>query len=189
MIRKLTITLLLLQSAMTAHAFSSSFNLPKSLSVDTDLIEIYWQWLKVETTAPADTPIPDIVIEDLPSNAKMALFYPTQFKPDEALRITISERAIERAKAGDRLLVLSELAHELVHYILLMQEHKWAFSRYRFDIARHGHCDPEFQRLSKEIGQVIWQAYHSDALLRDVAQMVQKACWENGHVLSAPGGY
>lgn len=158
--------------------------IPAALATDNDLIERYWEWLKKETDAPADLPWPTIVVTSLPSNLRMYLNYPTRSRPKTQYGIRFSDRAIARALNGQRLLVLSELAHELVHHVLLLQEHNWVFTRNIYNNATHGHCDPEFQRLANYISEVIWQAYHSNNLVREVEQMTRKACWESGHVLS-----
>lgn len=175
-------------TTQTAYAFSRVLKVPDAVAEDGDLLIQYWSWLSVETGAPDYLPAPDVVVEKLPNNIRMGLFHPTRFEPDNQLRIVISPRAIDRADGDERLIVVSEIAHELVHYFLLMKEHEWAYERIRFEPARHGHCDAEFQRLTRHIGQIIWNAYHSNTVLRAVEQMVHRSCWEEGDQLSRQRG-
>jgi hypothetical protein len=151
------------------------------LAINAELFDRYWRWLKVEVSAPTDLPEPLVQVEPLPSQAKMALFYPTAQSPETRLRIVISPRAIQRAKAGKRLEVLGELAHEVVHYMLLLNENGWNHESPTFNLAEHHHCDLEFQRLTKHVGTVIWNAYHSADAVRAIESMVQRSCWTDGH--------
>ena len=168
----------------TCIAATRDLQVLAELQQDSDLLDHFWVWLKQETGAPDYLPAPDISIEPLPNNNKMALLYPTVFDADVALRVVISPNTLQRAVGDGRLLVLSELAHELVHYVLLLQEHDWQYALFRFNKAQHGHCDAEFQRLNRHIAEIIWQSYHSNVTVRAVDQLIQKACWESGHQLA-----
>lgn len=181
---RLIICSLIIITPAAYSQLTSTPEIPESLLTDKDLIDRYWAWLKTETNAPDDLPWPSIVVEKLPSNLRMFLNYPTVLRPGTRYEIRISERAITRARNGQRLLVVSELAHELTHHVLLQKENGWVFSRNIYNIATHNHCDAEFQRLANHISKVIWHAYHSNNLIRAVEQMTRKACWESGHMLS-----
>lgn len=162
---------------------AKAIDLPKVLAHDANLFDRYWSWLELELEAPANLPAPKIAVEPLPHNVRMALFYPTQQQPDTEIRIVISPRTIDRAAAGQNLEVLGELAHEVVHYLLLISENNWDYRRSPFQIAAHHHCDQEFRRLTRKIGEFIWHSYHSSDAVRHINQMVQRSCWEDGHAL------
>jgi hypothetical protein len=115
----------------------------------------------------------------------MAFLFPTDHAPDNDLKIVIAPHTIARAKGDQRLEVLSELAHEFVHYVLILQENGWNHDRPKMINNRSHHCDPEFMRLTRHVGEVIWQAYHSSNLVRSVDQMVQLSCWRDGYNLGA----
>lgn len=147
-------------------AAESELRLPEPLSQDAELVDRYWQWLKTDLQAPLDLPPPHIDVEPLPTNAEMALYFPSAEEPQRELRIVISPRMIQMAQAGERLEVLRALAHEIVHYVMLMAENDWDYERRAFENSIHHHCDPTFQRLT-----------------RHVASVIQLSCWEEGHQL------
>ena len=43
---------------------------------------------------------------------------------------SLSPTAIDRASGDARLVVVAEVAHELVHYFLLMKQRDWAYERF-----------------------------------------------------------
>ena len=184
-VMRLFVYALLILSTPSYGQLTATPAIPDVLLKDKDLLDRYWSWLKIQTGAPDDLPWPTIVVRKLPSNIRMVLNYPTRSKPETPYEVRISEFAISRAANGQRLLVLSELGHELVHHVLLQKEHDWTFNRHVYNNATHGHCDTEFQTLAKHVSSVIWDAYHSNNLIRDVEQMTRKSCWESGQILSA----
>lgn len=184
----------LIALALSSFAAAASFEgisaaerarplLPEPLDRNQEVFDRYWSWLLVETGAPADLPWPAMTVETLPTLVRMAFFFPTPSDPDRAMRIVLSPRSIARARGGEQLVVLGEVAHEIVHYVLLMQENDWAFDRPFFENAVHHHCDAEFQRLVAHVGSVLWSAYHSRDTIRAIDHMVQFACWRDGHRL------
>jgi len=164
--------------------FRTNIELPSPISQDTDLLERYWKWLIRQTQAPADLPLPEISVEEMPRNIRMQLLHPTRRDRLQSWRIAISPHSLQRAREGEELVVLSEVGHELVHHILLLKEHEWQFGRNYFNQPEHHHCDTEFQYLVTGVGHIIWSAYHSANLVRSVDQMNRRACWENGEVLA-----
>jgi len=171
----------------TCNAKNSYPSLPGPLARDSDLLHRYWSWILTETGAPRGLPAPRITVEPLPRSVKMGLFFPTTARPDQSLRVVVAPRTLDRAAAGQRLEVLGELAHELVHYVLLLSENHWDETRDSFSNDVHHHCDPTFQRLTRHIATILWNAYHSSNAVRAIDHMVRKACWEDGHRLAAPG--
>lgn len=183
-----------LVAALTlALATPSSANrvvqVPTPLDAEAFLIERYWQWLKAETGAPADLPWPEITVEPLPPTVRMAFVFPTPEARSQAKRVVLSPRAIDRAAGADRLVVVGELAHELVHYVLVMKENRWRYRAPTFLNRRHHHCDTEFQRLTRGIGTLFWEVYHSMDAVRSVEHMVRQACMRDGHKLAALRGF
>ncbi len=111
----------------------------------------------------------------------MAMVFPTRNNPERVLLIVMSPHALDRAASGQRLRVLGERAHEVVHYLLLLAENDWNHSaRVPIDDAHH-HCDPTFQCLTRHMGRILWDAYHSNSVVRAIDHMVQLSCWEDGH--------
>jgi hypothetical protein len=167
---------------------NSKIELPPPLDEETFLIERYWSWLKAEVDAPSDLPWPRIDIEPLPRTVRMAFIFPTAEAPWRQTRIVISPRSVDRAAGSERLSVVGELAHEIVHYVLILAENGWDFEA---DIMRndvHHHCDHEFMRLTRQIANFIWVTYHSNDAIRSVDHMVQLACWRDGHGIGGVTG-
>jgi hypothetical protein len=79
----------------------------------------------------------------------------------------VSPWSIDRAAVPDRLVVVGELAHGVVHYGLVLRENGWDFSAEILDQAEHHHCQPEFMRLTQQVGNF----RRADGL----------ACWLDGH--------
>lgn len=174
-----------LWSPKTVAAFDRGVSLPQVLEYDADLFDRYWRWVTAELGAPANLPAPRITVEPLPRGAKMALFFPTAGNPQRALRIAMSPRSLDRAANGERLRVIGELAHEVVHYLLLLSENGWVYSGRALRNDVHHHCDRTFQRLTRQVGAFLWDAYHSDSVVRAIDQMVRLSCWKDGQRLAA----
>ncbi|MGI9464407.1 MAG: hypothetical protein ACR2OM_10725 [Aestuariivirgaceae bacterium] len=170
-----------------AAASAGEINLPQPLHHDADLFNLYWTWVKAQTGAPPGLPAPLVSVEPLPSGVKMALFFPTANNRQRSLRIAVSPQAIDRAAAGARLQVIGELAHELVHYVLLLSENGWRHRSAEFINDVHHHCDHTFQRLTRHVATILWNAYHSSDVMRGIDHMVQLSCWEDGHRLATRG--
>ena len=111
----------------------------------------------------------------------MVLQFPTEAAPHRELRIIASVRSIERAAAGEELIVIGELGHELVHFVLLLKENDWDPSRRPMENRIHHHCDPTFMRLARHVGTIIWDSYHSNDAVRSIDHMVRLSCWRDGH--------
>jgi hypothetical protein len=171
--------------AVALPAASDALRLPPPLDRDAGLVARYMDWLAAETGAPAGLTWPQVTVEPLPKTVRMGFFFPTGDTPDREMRIVLSPRSLDRAAADEQLVVLGELAHELSHYILLMAENGWDTGRESYADAVHHHCDPGFQRLTRGMGEVIWQTYHSNDALRSIDAMVSRACRRDGAMLAA----
>lgn len=173
--------------ALTCMAGASRANspvvLPAPLDRDAALVERYWTWLKAEVGAPTDLPWPMIEVAPLPSTVRMAFVFPTEEVPWHRTRIVISPRSVDRATGPDRLMVLGELAHEMVHYVLLLAENRWDVGAEVLHNDVHHHCDREFMRLTRRIADFIWETYHSADTVRAIDYMVHQACWRDGHFI------
>ena len=77
--------------------------------------------------------------------------------------------------------MLGELAHEVVHDLLLLEEDNWDHSARVLKNDVHHNCDPTFQRLTRHIGNILWDAYYSSSVARAIDHMVQLSCCEDGH--------
>lgn len=155
--------------------------LPPPFDEENMIIERYWSWLKSEVGAPPNLPWPRIEIEPLPRAVRMAFVFPTQEAPWRETRIVISPRSIDRASGPERLSVVGEFAHELVHYVLVLAENRWDFEAETLRNDVHHHCDDEFMRLTRQIADFIWDTYHSNDAVRSIDHMVRLACWRDGH--------
>ena len=121
--------------------------------------------------------------------------FPTFQDPQMPLHIIISKREMKRAEDGSDLEVLGNVAHEIVHYFILLSDHNWDHTQPEF-LRRNNakeHCDPEFMRLVRHFGTFVWNAYHSNYTVRAINQTVSRSCWEEGQILNwSPlvwGGY
>jgi hypothetical protein len=181
LLRAALVALLLPLNPMPARPSSSEVDLPMPLDLEADLVTRYWSWLLEEVDAPPGLPWPRIEIAPLPRTVRMAFVYPTSDVPWQEMQIVMSVRSIDRAAGPEHLVVVGELAHELVHYVLVLKENGWDVSGETFRQAEHHHCQPEFMRLTRQVGQFIWDVYHSPASVRSVEHMVRLACWRDGH--------
>ena len=101
--------------------------LPPPLNKDADVLSSYWSWLVKKLNVPQGVPYPIIKVEALPANKLMGLVYPTADNKHSFFGIIISFRQLNRAKAGYELEVLANVAHEIVHYLRLLEDHNWDY--------------------------------------------------------------
>lgn len=180
------VAVLLVHAPKSALATTSLIPLPSPLSKDADILTFYWDWLVEELNAPPNFPYPEIKVGDLPANKVMGLMFPTFQDPQMPLHIIISKLEMKRAEDGSDLEVLGNVAHEIVHYFILLSDHNWDHTQPEF-LRRNNakeHCDPEFMRLVRHFGNFIWNAYHSDNIVRAIKKSVNRSCWEEGQILN-----
>ncbi|SDJ48058.1 hypothetical protein SAMN04488026_101836 [Aliiruegeria lutimaris] len=163
-------------------------DLPPPFDEEIYLIERYWTWLKAEVNAPLSVLWPRIEIEPLPKTVRMAFVFPTEAAPWQETRIVISPRTVDRAAGPDRPAGIGELAHEVVHYILVLSENVWDAEADVLRNDRLHHCDHEFMRLSRKVSYFIWEVYHSNDAVRSVHRMVNLACWRDCHTIADDRG-
>ncbi len=175
------LSVLFLPLCLQPASAASAVDLPRPLDAEAALVERYWGWLKAEVGAPEDLPWPVIDVAPLPRTVRMAFQYPTSRAPWHDLRIIMSPRSVDRAAGSDRLVVVGELAHELVHYVLILSENGWDLSLPHYSDEAHDHCSAEFMRLNRQVGRFIWDVYHSNDTVRSIDHMVHLACWRDAH--------
>ena len=160
--------------------------LPPPLSKDADILSSYWSWLVKKLDVPEGVPYPIVKVEALPANRLMGLVYPTSNNKHSFFGIIISHREINRAKAGLELEVLGNVAHEIVHYLRLLEGHNWNYKlpAYREKTNANEHCNPEFMKMVRHFGSFIWNTYHSKNAVRAINQSVSRSCWEEGQILN-----
>lgn len=175
--------------AIAAPLRAAPADFPAPFDAEDDLLGRYWTWLKLKLGAPEDFPLPPITVEPLPVNVRMAFVFPTEGAPWQELRIALSPRAVDRFAGDERLVVVGELAHELVHYAMVLQENRWNLRAPVMVNHVPHHCDPGYMDLTRRMGGFIWDVYHSPDAVRGVEMMVRRACWRegNGLPLSARG--
>mgnify|MGYP005630664549 FL=1 len=186
-IRNLGFLIFLLLEAPSAVMANDNFiPLPSPLNKDADILTYYWDWLTEELNAPLNIPYPSIKVGDLPANKLMGLMFPTFNNPQTPLEIIISKREMNRSENGFDLEVLGNVAHEIVHYLLLLSDHNWDHTQSEFMLRNNAkeHCDPEFMRLVRHFGTFVWNAYHSNYTVRAINQTVSRSCWEEGQILN-----
>jgi len=119
---------------------------------DMSALQLIWAYIKSQTGAPDDAPMPMLVVQPgLPTNARMVFEFPSEDQPLNALQINVSPRTLQ---AWSRSMVNWALGHELVHYALLMRENQWTPQTIYKNSIKH-HCNPEFLRLTAEIADLI----------------------------------
>ena len=119
---------------------------------DSQALGLIWRFVKSKTGAPADAPLPRLVIQPaLPTSARMVFEFPSEDQPGNALQINVSTRTLQ---AWSRSMVNWALGHELVHYAFLMRENQWQPKTIYTNSIKH-HCNPEFLQLTGDIADLI----------------------------------
>ena len=120
--------------------------------LDMGIVQMVWAYIKVETKAPADYPLPPLVIDpSLPTNARMVFQFPSEEQPENAMQIGVSPRTLS---AWSRGMVSWAAGHELTHYAFLMRENGWE-RQAKYQSSMKHHCNPEFIRLTSGIADLI----------------------------------
>ena len=120
--------------------------------LDMAILQMVWAYIKSETAAPADFPMPQVVVDaTLPVNARMVFQFPSPDQPGNILQIGVSPRTLS---AWSRGMVSWAAGHELTHYAFLMRENGWARQDKYTSTTKH-HCNPDFIRLTTGIADLI----------------------------------
>ena len=145
--------------------------------IDNEMIEQIWNYLKTSLNAPKALPAPKIVLDwEVPPMARMGYQFPTEEFPETISQISIAPRTIDM---WPRDIVSWGIGHEMTHYIFLMRENNWNTDRKTFYNYRKHHCDKEFQKVTREIADLIWSNYHSTSDRTKMYDEVQKSCFNH----------
>jgi hypothetical protein len=143
-------------------------------SIDYDVINRVWHYLKKRTNAPIDLPPPPIVLDwQVPKYARMGFQYPTKEFPNNLLQISIAPRTID---LESRDMVTWGLLHELTHYIFVLRENNWDTTRKVYTVTLKHHCNKEFMMITRELADRIWDVYHADTDKSKMYQEVIRSC-------------
>ena len=131
---------------------SSELSASQDKKLDMGIVQMVWAYIKTETKAPADFPLPPLVVDPtLPTNARMVFQFPSAEQPENTLQIGVSPRTLS---AWSRGMVSWAAGHELTHYAFLMRENNWVKQETYLSSMKH-HCNPEFIRLTTGIADLI----------------------------------
>lgn len=120
--------------------------------LDMGIVQMVWTYIKSQTQAPVDHPLPPLVVDpSLPTNARMVFQFPSADQPDNTLQISVSPRTLNVWNKG---MVSWAAGHELTHYAFLMRENGWVRQEQYQSSMKH-HCNPEFIRLTSGIADLI----------------------------------
>ncbi len=144
-----------------------------SSQLDMQMTGKIWEFIKRETHAPSDLPLPAIMLdENIPKEARMVFQFPSEDAPDNAMQISIGATG---TRFMSQELFLWALGHELTHYAMLMQENQWEHKTVYVNNIRH-HCNFEFMRITRDIVEIIWEQYQSVAARMRMYTEVHKSC-------------
>lgn len=142
-------------------------------SIDYQLVNLMWDYIKKETGAPADLPPPKFVLDwHVPIIARMGTFTPTEELPDLDFSIHVAPRTIDM---WDPLMVLFGMGHEMAHYAFILKENDWKTKKIYTVNWKH-HCNPKFKLITRGLAQLLWNVYHSDDNRAKMFEEVQMSC-------------
>ncbi len=142
-------------------------------SIDVSMTEKIWVYIKHETHAPEDLPLPPILFDEkIPRQARMVFQFPSEDAPNNALQISIGNAS---TRWWNQEMMLWALGHELTHYAFLMQENDWEAKNVYVNNIRH-HCNFEFMRITRDIVEIIWERYQNVSARMRMYSEVHKSC-------------
>ena len=160
------------------------FCLASSIAYATDdldwlIINRVWTFVKTQTGAPADLPMPPIFVSaDMPAAARMMFQYPTRENPQDRMVIMINPTTLE---TYDRDMIDWGLGHELTHYAMILQENNWDLTRETYNQTILHHCNREFMRITRQIADLIYSVYHDERDRYQMYHQVQRSCVDQPH--------
>lgn len=169
-------------ASAVADTIAITYKEPDYLSIDVlpppisreDVDEV-WAHIKKETGAPADFPLPPFQMSwDVPFPARMMFQAPVDEEwIDNKIAIILAPRTIE---SESDLMVLWGVGHELTHYAFTLKHNGWDLHKRLYDFGPPQHCDPEFQRITDGIADVLWGMYHSETERSKMYAAADMAC-------------
>ena len=157
----------------TCMKTAAAQNMESPPSIDMAMTEKLWVFIKQETHAPDNLPMPPILFDEkIPKQARMVFQFPSEDAPDNALQISIGNAS---TRWWNQEMMLWALGHELTHYAFLMQENEWETKNTYVNNIRH-HCNFEFMRITRDIVEIIWEKYQNVAARMRMYSEVHKSC-------------
>lgn len=146
----------------------------QQLDLDWRVINQEWEFIKQQTGAPNDLPMPNIIIDPtLPSGARMMFQFPTKQDSVIPMQIMINPKTLVEY---NREMIDWGVGHELTHYAFVMRENNWEYTKEYFAITQKHHCNREFMRITKELADVIYNVYHGERERYAMWDQVQRSC-------------
>lgn len=132
-----------------------------------------WGRIKKELNAPADLPMPPIVLDwEVPVYAKMGFQYPNPIFPNTRMQISIAPRTLDIGRE----MLLFGIGHELTHYAFLMRDNEWNPAKKVFEKESLHHCNAEFMGINRKVSDEIWSMYHSDVQRSAMEGEISRSC-------------
>ena len=158
---------------------ASSIAYAQTYELDWRVINQEWQFIKEQTGAPADLPLPPIIFsKDMPAAARMMFQYPTDENPEDRMIIMINPRTMQDY---DREMIDWGLGHELTHYAMILEENAWDLTRKTYVQETRHHCNPRFMRITRQIADLIYNIYHDERAKYQMYHQVQRSCVDQPH--------
>jgi len=146
----------------------------QDVDLDWTVINKEWAFIKQQTGAPDNLPMPVIIVDPtLPTGARMMFQFPTKQDSQVPMQIMINPRTLVEY---NREMIDWGLGHELTHYAFVMRENNWEYTRTWFVITQKHHCNREFMRITKELADVIYNIYHGERERYAMWDQVQRSC-------------
>jgi hypothetical protein len=161
----------LLFGLITGTCFASA----RPTGLDWPVIELEWKFIKQAVGAPANLPMPPIVVEELPPGARMIFQFP--ILPTDAYPMQISIAPSTLKNYGYEMLDWA-VGHELTHYAFIMRENNWEYTRSQFvhDFNNKHHCNREYMAITKALADVVYSVYHGERERYAMWDEVQRSC-------------
>lgn len=144
-------------------------------NLDWTVIELEWKFIKQQLGAPANLPMPPIVVEELPPGARMLFQFPITNADTYPMQIGIAPSTLKYY--GYEMLDWA-VGHELTHYAFIMRENNWEYDRAKFvhDFRQPHHCNREYMAITKALADVVYSVYHGERERYAMWDEVQKSC-------------
>jgi hypothetical protein len=169
------IVIYLFHTLSLAESSVGPFNSTK-YKLNYEDLNMIWNYVKQETGASPDFPAPDLHAYDkpLPRDAIMAFSYPTK-ELSGTLGVFVPTTTINKMGKENPLLFTWCLGHEFTHYAMFLRKNNWQITD-QFPKNRDQHCDPEFQRITYGIADLIFEKYRSKAAREKMYSEVERDC-------------
>lgn len=152
--------------------FTISFG--EEFKLDHYTIEREWIYIKEQTNAPPDLPMPPIIVDStLPQAARMMFQFPTQNDSNVVMQIMINPNT---TKDYNIEMIDWGIGHELTHYAFILKENNWELNKPSYVYTQKHHCNKEFMRITRNLADVIYNIYHGERERYRMWDEVQRSC-------------